>query len=105
MHTNMAHSWKYETVINIQPEPILDSPLIFTSINFCFNPLSANGDRHQFSPNISKDCEEIMLWELINWSLKRKCFDLISNSLNTFFKEMYRDQFGEFICGYWGLKG
>ena len=20
-------------------------------------------------------------------------------------KEMYRDQFGEFVCGYWGLKG
>ena len=36
MHTNMAHSWKYEAVINIPPEPILDSPLIFTSINFCF---------------------------------------------------------------------
>ena len=46
-----------------------------------------------------------MLWELINWSPKRKCFDFISNSLSTFFKEMYRDQFGEFICGYWGLKG
>ena len=20
-------------------------------------------------------------------------------------KEMYRDHFGEFVCGYWGLKG
>ena len=28
-----------------------------------------------------------------------------SNSLNSFFKEIYRDQFGEFVCGYWGLKG
>ena len=27
------------------------------------------------------------------------------NSLNSFFKEMYRDQFGEFVCGYWDLKG
>ena len=35
---------------------------------------------------------------------KRKCLDLLSNSLNTFFKKMYRDQFGEFVCGYWGLK-
>ena len=34
-----------------------------------------------------------------------KCFDLLSNSLNSFFKEMFRDQFGEFVCGYWGLKG
>ena len=36
---------------------------------------------------------------------KRKCFDLLPNSLNVFFKEMYRDQCGEFVCGYWGLKG
>ena len=36
---------------------------------------------------------------------KRKCFDLLSNSLNLFFMEMYRHQFGEFACGYWGLKG
>ena len=36
---------------------------------------------------------------------KRKCFDLLSNSLNLFFMEMYKDQFGEFECGYWGLKG
>ena len=35
----------------------------------------------------------------------RKCFDLLSNSLNKFFKEMYGDQFGEFVCGYWGVKG
>ena len=36
---------------------------------------------------------------------KEKFFDLFSNSLNSFFKEMYRDQFGEFACGYLGLKG
>ena len=30
---------------------------------------------------------------------------IFSNSLNKFFKEMYGDQFGEFVCGYWGLKG
>ena len=28
-----------------------------------------------------------------------------SNSLNSFFKEIYGDQFGEFVCGHWGLKG
>ena len=33
--------------------------------------------------------------------LERKCLDLLSHSLNTFLnKEMYRDQFGEFVCGY-----
>ena len=36
---------------------------------------------------------------------KRKIFDLLSNSHNLFLKEMYGDQFGEFVCGYWGLKG
>ena len=36
---------------------------------------------------------------------EEKCFDLLSNSLNSFFKEIYRDQFGEFVCGYWDLKG
>ena len=35
----------------------------------------------------------------------RKIFDLSSNSLNQVFKEMHRDQFGEFVCAYWGLKG
>ena len=29
----------------------------------------------------------------------------ISNSLNTFFNKINGDQFGEFVCGYWGLKG
>ena len=35
---------------------------------------------------------------------KRSIFDLLSNSLNQFFKEMYGDQSGEFVCRYWGLK-
>ena len=45
------------------------------------------------------------LWELIKWSPKSKYFDLLSNSVNSFFKEMYKDQFGEFVRGYRGLKG
>ena len=44
-----------------------------------------------------------MLWELIKWSPKRKYLDLLSNSLNLFFKKIYKDQFGEFVCEYWGL--
>ena len=27
----------------------------------------------------------------------------LSNSPTKFFKKMYGDQFGEFVCGYWGL--
>ena len=58
-----------------------------------------------FLLTISIQCQEIRFWESIKWSPKRKCFDLLSNSLNLFFKEMHRDQFGEFAGGYWGLKG
>ena len=32
-----------------------------------------------------------------------KCFDLLSNSLDCFCKEIYKSV-GEFECGYWGLK-
>ena len=35
---------------------------------------------------------------------KEKCFDFVSNSLNSSYKEIYRDQFGEFVCGYWDLR-
>ena len=43
-----------------------------------------------------------MLWELIKWSPYVKSFDLQTNSLNQFFKEMYVDLAGEFVCGYCG---
>ena len=36
---------------------------------------------------------------------KEKYLDLLPNSLNSFSKEMCEDQFGEFVCGYWDLKG
>ena len=49
--------------------------------------------------------EEEKLWELIKWSLKGNGFDLQTNTLSWFFKEMYEYQFGEFDCGYWSLKG
>ena len=58
-----------------------------------------------FLLKISIHWQEKRLWEFIKWSPKRKYLDLLSNSLNSFFKEMYRDQFGEFVCWYWGLKG
>ena len=70
-----------------------------------FNPLSPNCDKVNFLLTISIPCQEIRLWELMKWSLKRKCFDLLSDSLNFFFKEIYRDRFGELECGFWGLKG
>ena len=30
---------------------------------------------------------------------------MLLNSLNSFFKEIYRDRFGEFVRGYWDLTG
>ena len=58
-----------------------------------------------FLKTISLHNQENRLGELMKKLPKRKCFDLLSNSLNLFFTEMYKDQFGEFECGYWGLKG
>ena len=44
-------------------------------------PIVTNID---FLPMISLHCQETRWWELIKWSPKRKCFDLLSNSLNSF---------------------
>ena len=56
-----------------------------------------------FLLTISVHNQKKRLWESIKWSSKGKCFDLLSNSLNSFFNKMYGDQTGEFVSGYWGL--
>ena len=55
-------------------------------------------------------CHEIRLWELIKWSPKRKCFDLLSNSLNTFRKcieisleNLHVDIGAKRVNGNWGF--
>ena len=48
--------------------------------------------------------EQKRLEELINLSPQEKRFDRLLNSLNLFSKEMYENQSGEFVCGYWGFK-
>ena len=88
------------------PHPIPLKTAIMSSLVFpcpemivgkigCFNPLhvSANNDQDQFSPNNIRTLSRDKLWKLIKWLPKRKCLDLLSNSLNSFFKEMYGDQF------------
>ena len=70
-----------------------------------FNPLSTNGDQHQFSPNNIHTSSREKVMRINKLITKKKCLDLLSNSLNTVFKKMYRNQFGEIVCGYWGLKG
>ena len=47
------------------------------------NPLSLNNDQYQFFPDNTQHCQEIRLWELKKWSPHRKCFDILSKSLNS----------------------
>ena len=70
-----------------------------------FNPLSPNSDQHQFSPNNIHTLSTDKAMRINQMITKRKISNLLSISPNLFLKEMYRDQFGEFVCRYWGLKG
>ena len=70
-----------------------------------FKSLSPNGDQQQFSPNYIHTSSREKVMRINKMITKRKFLDLLSTSLNTFFKKIYRDQFGEFVRGYWGLKG
>ena len=69
------------------------------------NPLSPNSAQNQFSPNDIHRLSSAKSMRINKMITKRNVFDLLPNSLNKFFKKMYRDQFGEFACGYWDLKG
>ena len=69
------------------------------------NPLCPSSVQNQFSPNDNHTLSRAKSTRIDKMILKRKIFDLLSNSLNSFLKEMYGDQFGEFVSGYWGLKG
>ena len=69
------------------------------------SPLSANSDRKQFSPNnihtLSKD-KVMRINKMIN---KRNMPWSFIKFSQVVLKKIYGDQFGEFVCGYWGLKG
>ena len=69
------------------------------------NPLCPNSVQNQFSPNDIHRLSRAKSTRINKMISKRKIFDLLSNSLNSFFKAMYGDQFGEFVCVYWGLMG
>ena len=72
--------------------------------DFQFNPLSLNGDQHQFSCDNIHTLSREKVMRINKMITKKKCLDLLSNSLNTVFKKMYSNQFGEFVFRYWGLK-
>ena len=84
----------------------IDSSLITNWRISYYKPLSPNSDQQQFSPN---DIHTLSIDKFRGTNKmitkEKKCFDLSSNSLNLFLKEMYGDQFGEFAHGYWGIKG
>ena len=70
-----------------------------------FNPLCPNSVQNQFSPDNNHRLSRAKSTRIDKMILKRKILDFLSNSSNSFFKEMYGDQFGEFVSGYRGLKG
>ena len=76
---------------------------------------SSTGERapgYRLSPNY-RYFQKFKQMPAPDWAQKMLCIIvpnqqtvcLEKNSLNTFFNKMYRDQFGEFVCVYLGLKG
>ena len=58
-------------------------------------PFNPNSDQHQCSLNNIYILSREKIVRINKMITKRKCFDLLSYSLNSFFKEVYRDQFLE----------
>ena len=69
------------------------------------NPLSSNSDQHQFSPNNIHTLSRDYVMRIDKMITKEKMPSSFINFSQLIRKEMYGDQFGEFVCGYWGLKG
>ena len=67
-----------------------------------FCPISRKSDQHLFSPNIITSSRENVM--RINKIITSGKIHLLSNSLNEFWKEVYGDQSGEFVFGYWRVK-
>ena len=69
------------------------------------NPLSPNSDQQQFSPNDIHTLSRDYLMRIDKMIAKEKMPSSFINFSQLIRKEMYGDQFGEFVYGYWGLKG
>ena len=76
---------------------------VYTIIFLTFQVLTVTNINFLLMISIHK--QEEKSWELIIWPPMGKCCDLSTNSLNWFYKEKYGSQCGEFVRGYWGLKG
>ena len=72
--------------------------LVCRGVTKNIKPLSPDSDQHQYSPNNI----HMLPREIVMRVNKMITFTKFSQ---LFFKEMYEGQYGEFICGYRGLKG
>ena len=64
------------------------------------NPLSPNGDQHQFSSNNIHTLPKEMVMRV-----NKNNDHYRENTLICYQTLPTEDQYGEFICGYWGLTG
>ena len=60
--------------------------------------------QYQFSPNNNHKSFREKVVRIDKMMTEGKSYDLLSNSLNKVFKEMYGDQSGELVRGYWDLE-
>ena len=74
-------------------------------LQFSINPLSPDSDQNQFSPKNIHMLPREMVMRVNKMITKEKMLWSFIKFSQLFFKEMYEGQYGEFICGYRGLKG
>ena len=72
---------------------------------YTFNPLRANSDQKQFSPNNIHTLSRDKVMRINKMITKGKMPWSFIKFSQVILKKIYGDQFGEFVCGYWGLKG
>ena len=76
-----------------------------SSTETSLNPLSANRNKKQFSPNNIHTLSRGMVMRINKMITKGKMPWSFIKFSQVILKKIYGDQFGEFVCGYCGLKG
>ena len=108
--------WEVNSIWLIIPEPAnqrcdwgFQSECMWHMHNLCalasINPLSANSDQKQFSPNNTHTLSRDKVMRINKMITKGKMPWSFIKFSQVILKKIYGDQFGEFVCGYWGLKG
>ena len=107
--------WEVNSIWLIIPEPAnqrcdwgFQSECMWHMHNSCalasINPLSANSDQKQFSPNNTHTLSRDKVMRINKMITKGKMPWSFIKFSQVLIKKIYGDQFGEFVCGYWGLK-